>query len=65
MLNAPRKKSSTEGSAFCVVRAEFMGFCGGVENAVLMTEEAVARYGALGRAVYSCGPVIHNAAVME
>ncbi|MDR2163574.1 MAG: bifunctional 4-hydroxy-3-methylbut-2-enyl diphosphate reductase/30S ribosomal protein S1 [Clostridiales Family XIII bacterium] len=45
------------------MRAEHMGFCSGVRNAVTIAKNAVhsARHG--GAPVYACGPLIHNKTV--
>ncbi|GHU62487.1 4-hydroxy-3-methylbut-2-enyl diphosphate reductase [Clostridia bacterium] len=53
-----------------IIRAKHMGFCGGVERAVRMAREAAQGRGAQDRgtglaAVWSVGPIIHNAAVMN
>ncbi|MDR0875906.1 MAG: bifunctional 4-hydroxy-3-methylbut-2-enyl diphosphate reductase/30S ribosomal protein S1 [Clostridiales Family XIII bacterium] len=45
-----------------IIRAGHMGFCGGVERAVLMAHEALD---SSSSEVWSVGPIIHNASVMS
>ncbi|MDR1293004.1 MAG: 4-hydroxy-3-methylbut-2-enyl diphosphate reductase, partial [Clostridiales Family XIII bacterium] len=43
-----------------VIRAEHMGFCSGVRNAVAVAAAAAKGARCDGAPVYACGPVIHN-----
>jgi 4-hydroxy-3-methylbut-2-enyl diphosphate reductase len=46
-----------------MIRAEHMGFCSGVTNAVAIARGAVREARGGGAPVYACGPLIHNRAV--
>ncbi|MDR1496743.1 MAG: bifunctional 4-hydroxy-3-methylbut-2-enyl diphosphate reductase/30S ribosomal protein S1 [Clostridiales Family XIII bacterium] len=46
-----------------IIRAEHMGFCSGVTNAVAIARGAVNGARCDGAPVYACGPIIHNATV--
>ncbi|MDR0853483.1 MAG: 30S ribosomal protein S1 [Clostridiales Family XIII bacterium] len=48
-----------------IVRAEFMGFCAGVDAAIQKTAAAISVAQSAGRAIFSVGPIIHNAQVMD
>ncbi|MDR3072813.1 MAG: bifunctional 4-hydroxy-3-methylbut-2-enyl diphosphate reductase/30S ribosomal protein S1 [Clostridiales Family XIII bacterium] len=48
-----------------VVLSEHAGFCFGVKKAVDAARDAVDRYAKEGRAVYSCGSLIHNEHVIN
>lgn len=48
-----------------LIRAKHMGFCGGVERAIKLTEEALKENTARDNEVYSCGSIIHNKHMMD